>query len=780
MLNCVQMLTRGNNSNLFNMRKHLFLTCVLVLGLMTSAFSAEKYTYTYTNENGELKRIYLELNTTTKEATVVSGEWEYTGIIVIPDEVEYPEGSGTKYQITTIGKGGDATQANSAFYYCYDLDEVVFGANVTTIKKNAFYRCGTDSRPVKVHLESDGLTTIETNAFNQIVLRANSGDNTILLGKNITQFGPASATSTDNWHTWGNMINVTAFKVADDNTSFSTDENGVLYNSDKTTLISFPKYRNTTTFEIPASVTTVRSYAFYKMNKLRTVTGGNKVVRLGSVISGLTSLHMGKDLTTMSSSAFMYCGESFVPDIDPSNTTFKLIENVLFKYETDPVKVTLCWFLRGNKTEHYVIPSEVTDIPYGAFYPNAYLKTIEFPKNTKLDASHIDKDAFIGTVNTIEFTGDGVSNIYNNVDGVWYSSDYKRLEMYGENVALEHFVMQDATTTLPRSAVKKNVNVKTIEFNKNLTSFDSQDFYKWENLEEYRVKTGNSKMWADEDGVLYNSAKTKVIAYPRGNTRAYYRVIDGTTNIGTYAFYLNKHLMALDLGDDIQSVVESNCNNLAGMEKLKAIKVGTMVPPTVTTSTFTNSQLTSGKITLYVPLEKGAVEIYKNASIWNRFIIVHDTSKFDEEIHKIDIKYNVQHLRQNADDDEYTVKETNTLTGKLFGQTAATAITTGDYANFTPQPFDQLTLDNNGMTVIIKYHRKPCTVTWMNGETQISTKTYRYGQKLIKPADQEPEAGKHFVGWGATADATVASCSSIANSAVLANPCFFSSYSFPR
>ena len=738
------------------MRKLFLLTCALVLGLMTSAFSAEKYTYTYTDEGGELKRIYLEMNTSTKKATVVSGDWEYTGKIVIPDEVEYPEGSGTKYQITTIGKGGDATQANSPFYYCYDLDEVVFGANVTTIKKNAFYRCGTDSRPVKVHLESDGLTTIETNAFNQIVLRANSGDNTILLGKNITQFGPSSATSTDNWHTWGNMINVTAFKVADDNTSFSTDENGVLYNSDKTTLISFPQYRNTTTFELPASVTTVRSYAFYKMNKLRTVTGGNKVVRLGSVISGLTSLHMGKDLTTMSSSAFMYCGESFVPDIDPSNTTFKLIENVLFKYETDPVKVTLCWFLRGNKTEHYVIPSDVTDIPYGAFYPNAYLKTIEFPKNTKLDASHIDKDAFIGTVNTIEFTGDGVSNIYNNVDGVWYSSDYKRLEMYGENVALEHFVMHDKTTTLPRSAVKKNVNVKTIEFNKNLTSFDSQDFYKWENLEEYRVKTGNSKMWADEDGVLYNSAKTKVIAYPRGNTRAYYRVIDGTTNIGTYAFYKNKNLMALDLGKDIQSVVESNCNNLAGMERLQAIKVGTMVPPTVTTSTFTNSQLTSGRIKLFVPLEKGAVEIYKNASIWNRFIIVQDTSKFDEEIRKIKVDYDVQHLWQNADDDEYTVKETNTLPGFLFGKTAATAITTGDYANFTPQPFDQLTLDNNGMTVIIKYHRKPCTVTWMNGETQISTKTYRYGQKLIKPADQEPEAGQHFVGWGATPDATVA------------------------
>ena len=311
--------------------------CALVLGSLTSAFCAEKYTYTYTDEEGNLKRIYLELNTTTKEATVVSGEWEYTKKIIIPDAVEYPEGSGTMYKITTIGKGGDATQANCAFYYCYDLDEVVLGANVKTIKTNAFYRCGTESRPVKLNLDSDGLTTIEANAINQVVLRANYGDNTILLGKNITQFGPASATETSNWNPWGNLINITAFKVADGNTALSTDANGVLYNYDKTTLISFPKYRNITTFDIPSTVATVRSYAFYKMQKLKTVTGGNNVVRLGSVISGLTSLRMGPKLTTMSSSAFMYCNESFVPDIDPSNTTFKLIDKVLFKYVSCPI-----------------------------------------------------------------------------------------------------------------------------------------------------------------------------------------------------------------------------------------------------------------------------------------------------------------------------------------------------------------------------------------------------------------------------------------------------------
>ncbi len=734
------------------MRKHLLLTCALVASLTSAFGETVKFTHSYLDEENNIKRVYLELNTSNHEATVVSGDWEYTGKIIIPDAVEYPEGSGTMYKVTTIGKGGDATQANSPFYYCYDLDEVVFGANVKTIKKNAFYRCGTESRPVKLNLDSEGLVTIETSAINQVALRANYGDNTILLGKNITQFGPAGATSTDNWNPWGDLINITAFKVADGNTAFSTDANGVLYNSDKTTLISFPKYKNQNTFEIPTTVTTVRSYAFYKMKYLRTVTGGDNVVRLGSVISGLTSLRMGPKLTTMSPSAFMYCGESFVPVIDASNTTFKLIDNVLFKFETD--KVTLCWFLRGNQTENYVMPWFVTNIPYGAFYPNKYIKTIDFSQATKLTPDKIDKDAFIGTVNSIEFTG--AENFYHNVDGVWYNYDYTRLEIFGSDATVENFVMNDATTTLPRAAVKKNDKVKTIKFNSKLSSFDSQDFYKWENLEKYYVKEGNSKLWADADGVLYNSAKTKVVAYPRGNTRAFYKVIDGTTNIGTYAFYYNKNLMALDLGDDIKSVVESNCNNLAGMQQLKAIKVGTMVPPTVTTSTFTNSQLTGGNIVLYIPKDEGAYEIYKNASIWNRFTIIRDVSKFDEEIRQIPINYSVKHYVQNTDDDDYTLVETNNATGTLLGTSNATAKTDGDYAYLEPQSFEQITLNNNGMAVEIRYHRKPFTITWKNGETTLFTKTYRYGASFLqdKPDDPAAVAGKHFVGWNTDANAT--------------------------
>lgn len=698
--------------------------------------------------------LYYELYLKKKEATVVNGDWDYTDHIMIPDEVQYPEDGGPTYKITTIGK--------YAFYYCYDLDEVHFGANVSTLKGSAFYRCGTTEsgklRTVKLNLDSDGLKVIEANAINQVVLAANVPETkTLRLGKNITQLGGASATSKDNWYAWGSRYKIERFDVVEGSTSLSVDANGVLYNYDKSTLISFPMYSTLKTYEVPNSVTTIRSYAFHSMQILNTVTGGDNVVRLGSVVSGksLKSLRMGPKLTDMSTSAFMYCDESFVPVIDNSNTTFKLRDNVLFKYEEDDV--ILCWYLSGNKATEYVMPSDVTKIGYAAFYPNKYLTSIDYGNaSAKLTADKIDKDAYLGTKNSIEFKN--ADGIYNSEGGVIYNSDHTRLEMFSSNATVVDFVLNEATTTIPRSAVKENQTVKTIRFNSALTTFDAQDYYKWENLESYSVDNDNKKLWADSDGVLYNAAKTKVVSYPRGNKRAYYKVADGTTQIGTYAFYQNKYLMALDLGSSIESVVESNCNNLAKMENLKAIKVETMVPPTVTTSTFSTSQLTNGNIILYVPKEDGAEQIYNNASIWNRFTIVHDVNVFDEEIRDINVDYSVQHLLQNPDDDEYSEKETLPRQGKLLSTTAVTAQTDGIYANYEPQPFEQITLNSSGITIKIKYKSKPFTVTWMNGGSQISTKTYHYGAHFLqhKPDDPTPAAGQHFVGWGATDNATTA------------------------
>ena len=115
-----------------------------------------------------------------------------------------------------------------------------------------------------------------------------------------------------------------------------------------------------------------------------------------------------------------------------------------------------------------------------------------------------------------------------------------------------------------------------------------------------------------------------------------------------------------------------------------------------------------------------------------------------------DTKYTVKHYLQNADDDEYTLQETETLSGTTGAATAAAAkAKAGDYAHFTARAFDQSTVAADGSTVIgIYYDRDAFTVTLhANGGTLdgAETQTFRFGQTLTLVT---PSNGDYaFGGW---------------------------------
>lgn len=729
------------------MRRHLLLTLALVLGSLSGAWAAiEKYAFPLNAGEEYQGTIYYLMDTETKEATVTSGTWQYTGTVIIPDEVEY---KGEQYKVTTIGY--------RAFYSSYDLEEVVFGANVATIKNEAFYRCGTN---IKMNLDSDGLKVIEATGIKETSIKGNRGVNndTLLLGKNLIQLGPTSATEYgSNWYSWGARTGIKFIKVAAGNTKFCNDENGVLYNSDKTTLIAYPSARVAATFEIPASVTTVRAYAFHNC-KITKVTGGDNVVRIGGVISGteIKSFRVGPNVTTMGTTAFMYCTyqSTFYPDVDPANSTFKLKEKSLYQYtSTDTI---LCRLYRGSTMETYVVPANVTKIGDYAFYSHGYLKYIDFKYCTKLKSSSISGTALHSTTYSVQFLN--ADNIFVNVDGVLYTDDTTQMVIYGSTVTTSDYVMPKKTKTIPVSAIKPNTHVKTFAINSVCNSINTEYLYNMTNLERYSIEADNNNYSVDTSGVLYNDGLTTLLSYPKGNTRAYYKVADGTTQLNVKAFYQNQYLKVLDLGSNIKSVMQGNNYTMASMTSLKAIRVSTMVPPTVSTTSFSDAMIRNGTIKLFVPLEDGAEEIYQNASVWNRFSIVKDTSLFDAEMRNLDVDYSIKHYWQNVDDDEYILAETTKTSGKMLSTTAVEAKTTGEYAGFTAQPYSQIKLTNSNMSVDIYYHRRHFSVTWMNGNSQISTKTYRYGAPFLldKPADPTPVGGKHFLGWNTNSDATVA------------------------
>ena len=112
---------------------------------------------------------------------------------------------------------------------------------------------------------------------------------------------PAAATFEDVPTYLQNCTNMESFTVEEGNTSVSS-EDGVLYNADKTLLVSYPQKKEGSSFTVPASVRAINAYGFYASSL-------SSIEFAGSSLSGLSS--SGQLLTStgfaVGSYAFAYC-----------------------------------------------------------------------------------------------------------------------------------------------------------------------------------------------------------------------------------------------------------------------------------------------------------------------------------------------------------------------------------------------------------------------------------------------------------------------------------------
>ena len=67
------------------------------------------------------------------------------------------------------------------------------------------------------------------------------------------------------------------------------------------------------------------------------------------------------------------------------------------------------------------------------------------------------------------------------------------------------------------------------------------------------------------------------------------------------------------------------------------------------------------------------------------------------------MQYTVQHMIENADNDDYSLKETETKRGQTGALTRATA---KKYDGFTAQTITQKTIEGNGSTMVKVYYKR--------------------------------------------------------------------------
>ena len=150
------------------------------------------------------------------------------------------------------------------FEGCYSLQEVTLPKNLLYIGYYAFEWCNSLAN---IDLPDD-LTSIGMSAFNGC--------------QALTSIEIPASVTTIEASAFYNCTALTSITVADGNSNYVSDDYGVLFNKDKTTLIAYPVGNTRASYIIPYGVSEIGENAFYSAYNLTDVTIPESVVTVGN------------------------------------------------------------------------------------------------------------------------------------------------------------------------------------------------------------------------------------------------------------------------------------------------------------------------------------------------------------------------------------------------------------------------------------------------------------------------------------------------------------------
>ncbi len=153
--------------------------------------------------------------------------------------------------------------APALFYGCTSLTNVIIPKSVTDIYNHAFQKCSSLSNIII----PEGVTTIGYDAFTGC--------------KSLTSVNIPESVTNIREDVFEDCNNLTNINVSENNLKYSS-ENGILFDKNKTKLLKYPEGKvDIQQYEIPNTIMSIESYAFYNCSSLVNVVIPKGVTNIG-------------------------------------------------------------------------------------------------------------------------------------------------------------------------------------------------------------------------------------------------------------------------------------------------------------------------------------------------------------------------------------------------------------------------------------------------------------------------------------------------------------------